>query len=175
MLETLVTTRQISPLLFPNTVHNAPCGYFSIAWQNRQSATLASMGLESFAAGLLCAVSEAAATHQPVLLVAYDPAMTRPLDELLPITDDTATAWILSAGESFPGAPVLGSFALELAPRDATAGSELPAWLPAAWAQHSSARALAALGLLESPPGAAFRMTLGSQQLTLRRLAEHMP
>jgi hypothetical protein len=133
------------------------------------------MGLESAAAGLLCAVSEAAATRQPVLLAAYDPAMARPLDELLPITDHTATAWILSAGESFPGAPVLGSFALELAPRDATAASELPAWLPAAWAQHSSARALAALGLLESPVGAAFRMTLGGQLLTLRRLAGDMP
>ena len=43
-----------------NSVHNAPSGYFSIAYRNRQSATVVSLGLESFASGLLCAASEAA-------------------------------------------------------------------------------------------------------------------
>ena len=79
MLEAVATTRQISPLLFPNSVHNAPSGYFSIAWRNREPATLVSLGVESFASGLLCAVIEAAASRQPVLLVVYDPAMTPPL------------------------------------------------------------------------------------------------
>lgn len=174
MLEVLATTREVSPLLFPNSVQNAPSGYFSIAWRNRRSATLASMGLESFASGLLCAVTEAVTTHEPVLLVTYDPAMTKPLDELLPITDHTATAWILTAEESVPGVPVLGSFALDLEPRGATRASPLPAWLPAAWAEHSSAHALAALGLLESPAGSAFRMTLGRQLLSMHRLSGDM-
>jgi len=170
MLEVLATTRQVSPLLFPNSVLNAPSGYFSIAWHNRQSATLASLGLESFASGLLCAVTEAATTRQPVLLVSYDPAMTEPMDELLPVTQHTATAWILSAGRAIQDVPVLGSFALELEAQDSALPSSLPSWLPPPWVEHSSARALAALGLLEASPGAVFRLALGGQLLSIRRL-----
>ena len=85
VLEAVTTTRQVSPLIFSNSVQNAPSGYFSISWHNRQSSTVVSLGLESFASGLLCAVTEAIACEQPVLLVAYDPPMTTPMDELLPI------------------------------------------------------------------------------------------
>lgn len=169
MLESLATTRQISPLLFPNSVANAPSGYFSIAWQNRHPATVVSLGLESFATGLLCAVTEAAATRQPTLLVAYDPAMTSPLDELLPVMESTATAWIISCGLPDEAAPVLGCFTLALEPAGTQTPSPLPPWLPSNWAGHSSARALAALGLLEADPGTACRLTLGGQLLTLRR------
>ncbi len=172
MLDVLATTRQVSPLLFPNSVHNAPSGYFSIAWGNRQSATLASLGLESFAGGLLCAVTEAAAARQPVLLLTYDPAMTEPMDELLPVTQHTATAWVLSAGRPFQDVPVLGSFALDLESRSTTPASTLPSWLPSAWYDHSSARAFAALGLLESAAGTVLRMTLGGQLVCMRRLEE---
>lgn len=169
MLESLVTTRQVSPLLFPNSVHNAPSGYFSIAWQNRQPATVVSLGLESFASGLLCAVTEAAACGQPTLLVAYDPAMTSPFDELLPVTEPTATAWIISSRSSVAAVPVLGCFTLTLESVAGQAQSPLPSWLPPRWAGHSSARALAALGLLESQAGTPCRLTLGGQMLTLRR------
>ena len=172
MLEVIATTRQVSPLVFPNTVQNAASGFFSIAWRNRQPATVASLGLESFASGLLCAVTDAVATGQPVLLVAYDPAMTGPMHELLPITDHTATAWILSAAPAFADAPVLGSFVLDLEPQGTTPPSAMPPWLPAAWSGHSSARALAALGLLEAAEGSCFRMTLGGQLLSIRRVAE---
>jgi len=168
MLETLATTRQVSPLLFTNSVHNAPSGYFSIAWRNRQSATVVSLGLESFASGLLCAVTEAAATRQPVLLVAYDPALIAPIDELLPITESTATAWILSAEPV--DSPALGSFALELGPAGAATPTPLPAWLPQRWAAHSSAHALAALGLLEAAPESVCHLTLGGQLLGLQRM-----
>lgn len=170
MLEVLATTKQISPLLFPNSVQNAPAGYFSIAWHNRRSATLVSLGLESFASGLLCAVAEAEAAREPVLLVAYDPAMSAPMNELLSVNQHTASAWILSAGRAFEDMPVLGAFALDLEPRGAMTPSSLPSWVPQAWTEHSSARALAALGLLESEPKESFRMTLGGQILSMRRL-----
>ena len=130
MLETLATTRQLSPLLFANSVLNAPAGSFSIAWRNRQSATVASLGLDSFAGGLLCAVTEAASTNQPVLLVAYDPAMVAPFDELLPITEPVATAWILSSS-SDGHTQALGSFTLEFGASSAGDPTPLPAWLPA--------------------------------------------
>lgn len=167
MLQALATTRQVSPLLFTNSVHNAPSGYFSIGWQNRQAATVVSLGLESFACGLLCAVTEAAASRQPVLLVVSDPAMTAPLDELLPIVHGTAAAWVLTAGEGQAPVPALGRFRMEL--QAAAAPSPLPAWLPTAWHGNSSARALAALGLLEQPAGTVARFGFGGQALALWR------
>lgn len=169
LLETLATTRQVSPLLFPNSVLNAPSGYFSIARRNRQPITVVSQGLQSFAGGLLCAVTETVATRQPVLLVAYDPAMTSPLDELLAVTEPAATAWILSAALAPEDIEPLGSFALNLESASAAQESPLPAWLPPRLLNNSSARALAALGLLEAQPEAVFRMTLGNQVLAMRR------
>lgn len=169
MLDALATTRQISPLLFPNSVQNAPSGYFSIAWRNRQPATVVSLGLESFASGLLCAVTEAAACREPVLLVVYDPVMTPPLDELLPVSESTSTAWVISSGMPDETVPVLGSFSMVLEPAGAQAPTEFAAWLPASWVAHSSARALAALGLLEAGPDTDLRLPLGGQMLTLRR------
>lgn len=170
MLESLATTRQLSPLLFTNSVHNAPSGYFSIASRNRQSATVVSLGLESFASGLLCAVSEATVSHRPVLLACYDPAMSPPLDELLSVTEPTATTWILSAPAANGQVPAFGSFELELRPMGELQPTPLPGWMPPRWSCHSSARALAALGLLEADADVLYHMTLGSQLLSLRRL-----
>ena len=169
MLELLATTRQISPLLFSNSVLNAPSGYFSIARRNRQPATVVSVGLESFAGGLACAVTEAVTTGQPVLLVSYDAAMTAPMDELLPITEPTATAWILSAG-SQQDTPALATFDLQFEEATGSAVTPLPTWVPARWAAQSSAHALAALGLLDADDDAVYRCTLGGLMLCLRRI-----
>lgn len=169
MLETLGTTRQVSPLLFPNSVLNAPSGYFSIAWRNRQPSTALSMGLESFACGLLCAVTESMASGEPVMLVAYDPAMPSPMNEVLTVEEATASAWIISCRPTGERVPVLGSFTLEVEP-ELRLPEPLPAWLPASWAGHSSARGLAALGLLEAVAGTPCRLSLGAQLLTLRRV-----
>jgi hypothetical protein len=164
------TTREVSPLVFANSVQNAPSGYFSIAWDNQQSSTVISLGLESFASGLLCAVTEAMASKQPVLLVAYDPAMTAPMDELLPIREATATAWVISSGALGAGVPALGAFAVGLEHNGAHKPTPFPNWLPPHWAVHSSAVALAALGLLEAPADAVYRTPLGAQMLCLQRL-----
>lgn len=179
MLEALNTTRLVSPLLFHNSVHNAPSGYLSIGYQNHQPATSVSLGQQSFASGLLCAASEACASGQPVLLLAYDAPMTEPLSELLPITHATASAWIIASGSAATSGPApLASFSLSLhpgAPADpAQAGvrpdAEQPTWLPAAWAGNSSARALVALALLDDTrehPSCELR--LGAQWLRLER------
>src|SRR4051812_47908344 len=124
MLEALATTRQVSPLVFSNSVLNAPSGYFSIAWRNRAPATVVSLGTESFASGLLCAVAEAVTCQAPVLLVSYDPAMAAPLDEVLTIADSMASAWIISAGAQ--SAPALASFRLSMCSGDARSASRLP-------------------------------------------------
>jgi hypothetical protein len=167
MLEALATTGQVSPLLFTNSVHNAPSGYFAIAWRNEQASTVVSMGLESFASGLLCAVTDSLATGQPVLLVVCDPPMTSPMDELLPVTHGSCAALILDAQADAAGAK-LGRFCMELQPGDAGT-SPLPAWLPASWSGNASALALGFLDLLERPAGTTARISLGAQRMTLWR------
>jgi hypothetical protein len=170
VLQAVATTGEVSPLVFANSVQNAPSGYFSIAWNNQQSSTVVSLGLESFASGLLCAVTEAIASKQPVLLVAYDPAMTAPMDELLPIRQATATAWVISASAPAADLPVLGSFAVRLEHGGAHQSTPFPSWLPSHWAAHSSAAALSALGLLETPAATVYRLPLGAQTLCLQLL-----
>ena len=169
MLEALATTRQVSPLVFSNSVVNAPSGYFSIAFGNREPATVVSFGPESFAGGLLCAVTEARARRKPVLFSCYDAAMTAPMDELLPIREATASAWIISASPERP-LRALASFELELQDGAPSARrDELPSWMPQAWAQHASVRALAALALLDRGVDAQMTFAFGSQSLALRR------
>jgi hypothetical protein len=167
MLEALATTRQVSPLVFSNSVLNAPSGYFSIAWANCEPATVVSLGVESFASGLVCAVIDSQATGSPVLLVNYDPAMTAQMNEVLPIGDAIATAWIIDCGGASEG--VLASFTLSLQPGKLQACSALPEWMPPSWGAQASAYGLAALGLLDAPPGVEQRLSLGAQTLTLSR------
>jgi hypothetical protein len=169
MLQALATTRQLSPLLFTNSVHNAPSGYFSIGWGNPQPATVLSLGRESFACGLLCAVGDAFTSGEPVLFVVSDAAMSAPLDELLPIVASTGAAFVLTAGDAMAAAPGLADFQLVLQAASEAGASPLPAWLPAAWHGNSSVHALAALALLEQPAGAEARFGLGGQVLALRR------
>jgi len=175
MLQSLATTREISPLVFHNSVHNAPSGYLSIGYQNRQAALSVSLGRESFASGLLCAVAEAQATGQPVLFLAYDAPMPQPLQSLLPIEHATATAWIIaSACERAAGLAVLGSFELGLRdPGDEPAAAP-PGWLPAAWADNSSAQGFVALALLVDEGGAC-EMPLGAQRLRVARVDSRAP
>lgn len=170
MLEALATTRMVSPLVFHNSVHNAPSGCLSIAHRNRQSATSVSLGAESFASGLLCAVTEACTSGQPMLFLAYDPPMTEPMRELLPISEPSASAWIITAAGAAP-AP-LASFALDLHAASAPLPPAQPAWLPAAWAANSSAQGLVALALLADPrPQPSREFALGAQRLRLERIS----
>jgi hypothetical protein len=133
MMEALATTREVSPLVFSNSVLNAPAGYFSIAYHNRQPSNVISLGEESFASGLLCALTEASANGQPVLLVSYDPAMTSPMDEVLPLTVPLATAWLISSTGQPVAGPVLGYGEVQLTAAPPTPPPDWrPAWLPAA-------------------------------------------
>ena len=170
MLQALATTREISPLVFHNSVHNAPSGYLSIGYSNRQSALSVSLGRESFASGLLCAVTEARATAQPVLFLAYDAPMPQPLQSLLPIGHATATAWVITSSDTAPGPAALGSFELSLrAAGDNEPHAAAAHWLPAEWADNSSAQGFVALALLADEHGAC-EMPLGAQRLRLARM-----
>jgi hypothetical protein len=169
MLEAVTTTGAVSPLVFHNSVHNAPSGCMSIAYRNQQSATSVSLGVQSFASGLLCAAVEAVTSAQPVLFLAYDAALGETMRSLLAIEQSTATAWVIAAGERCsPGRSALARFELSLRAAPTQAAWLAPAWMSGAWASNCSAPGLAALALLdrsEAEAAAGIELGLGAQFL----------
>ncbi|NLZ11250.1 MAG: beta-ketoacyl synthase chain length factor [Alcaligenaceae bacterium] len=163
MLETLATTREISPLVFPNSVHNAAAGYFSIAYKNHQPSTVISQGKDSFAAGLLCALTEALALNEPVLLVCFDPAMTGPMLEQLPIHQATACALVVSTRDTDtpPLAKIHAKLSLDEQP------DHFPDWLPSEWQHQSAAYGFSVLGCIATRSTQPVRLKLGKQTLSL--------
>jgi hypothetical protein len=88
--------RTVSPTLFHQSVHNAAAGYWGIATASRQSSTALSCYDDSFAAGLLEAVTLVCVERCPVLLVAYDLPVPPPLNQARPITTGFAMALVLA-------------------------------------------------------------------------------
>ena len=88
--------RVISPTLFHQSVHNTAAGYWGIATTCRQSSTALSCYDDTFAAGLLEAVTYVSVEERPVLLVAYDLSPPFPLFEARPIQSGFAVALVLT-------------------------------------------------------------------------------
>jgi hypothetical protein len=80
---------RLSPTTFHNSVYNAPAGYWSIAAHASSSSTTLCAGAATFAAGLLEAAAQVAASAAPVLLVAYD----HPFPADSPIVTDARAAF----------------------------------------------------------------------------------
>ncbi len=90
--------RLISPTRFHNSVHNAASGYWGIATQSMAPAAVVSAPHDgSFAAGLIEALTEVAATGDDVLFIAHDTEYPEPLRSVRPIPDNFAVALLLSA------------------------------------------------------------------------------
>ena len=90
--------RLISPTRFHNSVHNAAAGYWGIATHSMAPAAVVSAPHEgSFAAGLIEALTEVAATGDDVLFIAHDTEYPEPLRFTRPIPDNFAVALLLSA------------------------------------------------------------------------------
>lgn len=97
MCETLARApREISPIRFHNSVHNAPAGYWTIAAHCHAASTSISAYDASFAAGLFEAAVQAASSGEPVLLVAYDIEAKGAFAELVPITAAFGIALVLA-------------------------------------------------------------------------------
>jgi hypothetical protein len=92
--------RQISPIRFHNSVHNAAAGYWSIATGSRAPANAVGAFDASFSAGLLEAVTQATVDQTSVLLVAYDAPYPPPLFAKRPIPDAFGMAFVLSPGRN---------------------------------------------------------------------------
>jgi hypothetical protein len=112
LCRTLATPeRTVSPTLFHQSVHNAAAGYWGIATAGQQSSTALSCYDDSFAAGLLEAMTVVCAERCPVLLVAYDLAVPSPLSQARPITTGFAVALVVAP--STDAAPAVMRIRLE--------------------------------------------------------------
>ena len=138
--------RQISPTRFTNSVHNAPAGYWHIAVGSRVASTSLSAYDGSFAAGLLEAATQVAATGAEVLLVALDVPYPEPLHALRPLPGPAGVALVLAPARA---AGARARIALELV--DATqAGPLTPCTDANLDALRRTIPAAAALPLLEA-------------------------
>lgn len=88
--------RVVSPTLFHQSVHNTAAGYWGIATTCQQSSTALSCYDDSFAAGLLDAITFVCVEEQPVLLVAYDLPPPHPLSEARLLTAGAAASLVLA-------------------------------------------------------------------------------
>ena len=140
LCEVLAGSREVSPTLFHNSVHNAPSGYYSIAMNARRAASSVCHGEWSFAAGLLNAAAQAVADQSPVLYVCYDSPLPSPMCEVMPVVEATAIALVLTAG-NHPAS--LATWELAIVP--CRRAAVWPDWVPSLWHANASARGFAAL------------------------------
>ena len=165
--------RELSPTRFHNSVHNAAAGYWSIA----TGATAASTSLcahdDSFAAGLLEALSQTT-TGEAVGLIAYDVPYPAPLFAVRPVSSIFGVALVLSP------IPTPASFArLDLALQPGPAASTQAA--PALEELRQTTPAARCLPLLEAlAKGVATTLSLGyltnmNLQLTIAPHRQEQP
>jgi hypothetical protein len=157
--------RLISPTLFHQSVHNTASGYWGIATTCQQSSTALSCYDDSFAAGLLEAITFVCVEQRPVLLVAYDLAVPAPLREARPIATGFAVALVLAP----PSDSSLGSMHLRLeeAHQDEASRLQDPA-LERVRQDNPAARSLPLLSAIAAGRSQSVRLSLlDSQQLIL--------
>lgn len=91
-----LSTREVSPTRFSNSVHNVAAGYWSIATGSMAGSNVLCAFDASFIAGLLDSLTQVAVDRQPVLLVAYDTEYPAPLHAKRPIPDALGVAMVLT-------------------------------------------------------------------------------
>jgi hypothetical protein len=97
ILEILASAnREVSPMRFHNSVHNAAAGYWSIAARSHEPSTSLCGYDASFAAGLVEAAAQIEVDRKPVALIAYDQPYPEPLHAKRPLADCFGTALIFT-------------------------------------------------------------------------------
>jgi Beta-ketoacyl synthase, N-terminal domain len=91
-----LTTREVSPTRFSNSVHNVASGYWSIATGSMAGSNVLCAFDASFSAGLLDVLAQTAVDRQSVLFVAYDTEYPEPLHAKRPIPDAFGVAMVLA-------------------------------------------------------------------------------
>lgn len=108
ILDTLVTTGDVSPADFTLSVHHALVGVLSIAAANRQGHTAIAAGSESFGLGFieaLACLDECPA--EPVTLLYYDEELPSPFSDFDDPAPQAPLAVALTLAKDGPG-PMLG-------------------------------------------------------------------
>jgi Beta-ketoacyl synthase, N-terminal domain len=95
-----LSTREVSPTRFSNSVHNVAAGYWSIATGSMTEANVLCAFDASFIAGLLDALTQVTVDRQSILLVAYDTEYPPPLHAKRPIPDALGVAMVLTPERS---------------------------------------------------------------------------
>jgi len=153
LCEVLAGTREVSPTVFHNSVHNAPLGYLSIAVGAKGSGTSVCRGEWTFAAALVLAALEAASTERPVLLVCYDSPFPPALAAACPVVCPTAISLVLTPARD---ERTLATCSLSIGPE--APADDWPAWIPADWRANASARGFMALAAWAGPGRARVRI-----------------
>lgn len=137
------TPPQMSPTRFHNSVHNAPGGYWSIAFRSRAPSTSLCAFEASFASALLEAAAQVVSESRRVLLVAYDLPYPAPLSSLWNVTMPFCVAIVLAPHASEHRAITVG-----------IAGERIePSWpdrIPAELRMNPAAASLPLLALFAS-------------------------
>jgi beta-ketoacyl synthase-like protein len=92
--------RQLSPIRFHNSVHNAAAGYWGIATGSTAASNALCAYDGSFGAGLLEALCQLAVEHTRVLLIAYDASYPEPIHSVRPIPGALGVALVLAPERS---------------------------------------------------------------------------
>lgn len=141
MCSTLASApRELSPIRFHNSVHNAPAGYWTIAAKCNAASTSVSGWHASFGSALFEAAVEAIADDKPVLLAAYDTESRDALQEVSPSSAMFGVALVIAparrAGEC-----------LRISTRPVDRAETSEAALPPAFANLAAANPMAATAL----------------------------
>ena len=131
--------RELSPIKFHNSVHNAPAGYWTIAAHCHAASTSISSWHSTFAVALLEAAVQANADQLPVLLAAYDTESPGPLSEVSPATAIFGVAMVISPTRNY-GSSLRLHF-------NAQASAEASIVLPYAFAEMAASNPMAAQSL----------------------------
>ena len=145
-----LSTREISPTRFANSVHNAAAGYWSIGTGAMAESNVLCAFDASFAAGLLEALTHVAVDQVPVLLVAYDSEYPPPLHAKRPIPEAFGVALVLT-----PQRRATSLARLDAALSDAKADRFADPALESVRCSIPAARSLPMLRLLAVRPGGA--------------------
>ena len=138
---------EISPTRFHNSVHNAPGGYWSIAFATHAPSTSLCAGEGSFAAGLIEAAAQVCIEATPVLLVAYDVPYPEPLLGLWNAEAAFACALVLAPRDGAGHA----TYAIDLVDEPASAW---PSMIPGPLARNPAAQSLRMLATLANDSNA---------------------
>ncbi|HEY2337446.1 MAG TPA: beta-ketoacyl synthase chain length factor [Burkholderiales bacterium] len=147
--------REMSPTRFHNSVHNAACGYWSIAAGSGRPAVALCAHDASFGAALLEAGAQIAGGERAVLLAAYDLPYPAPLDAARPLGQPLAVALLLCGEER---SRTLARLRLESA-----SAAQAPAVAPVeplAFAANPAGRALPLLACVARGEAAVVRVDL---------------